>query len=241
MLYLLGSLVACTLLAVGIYRKGMLDGKGSFLAALIGVLVYYFSQSFSWFILLFIFLFISFFATKYKFDVKDKLKLAENGNGRRSAVNVLANGLVFTAFAALFYLEKSEIFIAGYLAALATVTGDTLSSEIGVLSRKKPVLITTFRRVLPGTDGGITMRGELAGFLGAVIIALSAWLLGVASLKFALLACLAGGFVGFNFDSILGAAMERRHMIGNASVNFLASIAGSVVGVVAIYPFYMPA
>ncbi len=224
----------CTLLGLFIYRRGILDARGTFVASLMGFLVYYFSGSLAWLALLFIFLFVSFIATKYKFRVKRELKVAEGKSGRRSAVNVLANGLVFTAFAFLFYFEKSEIFKAGYLAALATVTGDTLSSELGVLSRSRPVLITNFKKVLPGTDGGITLTGEMAGILGAVLIAFSAWLLGVSSLEFALASCLVGGFFGFNFDSLLGAVFERKGLMGNASVNLISSIAGSIAGIAAI-------
>ncbi|MBI5253555.1 MAG: TIGR00297 family protein, partial [Euryarchaeota archaeon] len=43
-------------------------------------------------------------------------------------------------------------------------------------------------------------------------------------------AALVGGVVGFHFDSLLGAVLERRKLISNASVNFLSSITGSLVG-----------
>ncbi len=224
----------CVILGLLVYTKGILDARGSFVASLIGFLVYYFSGSFAWLSVLFIFLFVSFIATKYKFEIKKKLRVAEGRSGQRNVVNVLANGLVFTAFAFLFYFGNSDIFKAGYLAALATVTGDTLSSEIGVLSRSRPVLITNFKEVLPGTDGGITLTGEIAGILGTLLIAISAWILGISSLGFALSASLIGGFLGFNFDSLMGAIFERHGLMGNASVNLISSIAGSIAGITAI-------
>ncbi|KAI4256712.1 MAG: hypothetical protein L6R42_006051, partial [Xanthoria sp. 1 TBL-2021] len=57
----------------------------------------------------------------------------------------------------------------------AAVAADTFSSELGILSKGKPRLLTSwnFRTVPPGTNGGITLLGTSAGFLGASIIALT--------------------------------------------------------------------
>lgn len=55
------------------------------------------------------------------------------------------------------------------------MSADTFSSELGILSKSKPRLLTStnFREVPPGTNGGITLLGTMAGFLGAFIIALT--------------------------------------------------------------------
>lgn len=61
----------------------------------------------------------------------------------------------------------------------AAVAADTFSSELGILSRSRPRLLTSwnFREVPPGTNGGITLWGTMAGFLGGLIIALTSVLL----------------------------------------------------------------
>ena len=61
----------------------------------------------------------------------------------------------------------------------AAVAADTFSSELGILSKSKPRLLTswTFREVPPGTNGGVTLAGTIAGFGGAAIIALATVLL----------------------------------------------------------------
>lgn len=58
----------------------------------------------------------------------------------------------------------------------AAVAADTFSSELGILSKSRPRLLTSwnFREVPPGTNGGVTLTGTLAGFAGAFIIALTA-------------------------------------------------------------------
>lgn len=55
------------------------------------------------------------------------------------------------------------------------MAADTFSSELGILSKDKPRLLTSwsFREVPPGTNGGVSMLGTLAGFLGAFTIALT--------------------------------------------------------------------
>lgn len=59
------------------------------------------------------------------------------------------------------------------------MAADTFSSELGILSRGKPRLLTSwnFREVPPGTNGGVTLTGTLAGFLGALTIALTSVIL----------------------------------------------------------------
>lgn len=55
------------------------------------------------------------------------------------------------------------------------MAADTFSSELGILSKSKPRLLTSwsFRQVPPGTNGGVTFEGTLAGFAGGFVIALT--------------------------------------------------------------------
>lgn len=48
------------------------------------------------------------------------------------------------------------------------------ASEIGILNESWPILITTFKRVPPGTNGGVSQLGLLASFGGGATIGLSA-------------------------------------------------------------------
>ena len=61
----------------------------------------------------------------------------------------------------------------------AAVAADTFSSELGILSKSKPRLLTSWnlREVPPGTNGGVSLTGTLAGFGGAFIIALTSLIL----------------------------------------------------------------
>jgi uncharacterized protein (TIGR00297 family) len=223
----------CVVIGIFIYKKRILDFQGSFSAVIMGILVVFF-VGLEWLSLMLVFLVITYLSTKYKYKRKLALEVAETNHGRRSVINVLANGLIPTAIATAFYFNTDSstglLLAAAYIAAVASITGDTLSSELGVLSRGEPYLITNFKRVPTGTDGGISPLGELVGVSGALLIGVSAWALGLADIKIAVLAAVVGGSVGFHVDSLLGAIFERRGMLGNASVNFLSTIAGALAG-----------
>lgn len=55
---------------------------------------------------------------------------------------------------------------------LACCLGDTLASELGILSKSPPLLITTFKRVPPGTNGAMSVLGTTVSILGGGFIGL---------------------------------------------------------------------
>jgi uncharacterized protein (TIGR00297 family) len=96
-------------------------------------------------------------------------------------------------------------------------------------------MITTLRTVEPGTDGGVSLIGTLAGVAAAAIVAAAGTLaLGGNSAMF-WISC-AGGVFGLFFDSLLGATLERRGWLNNDAVNFLstASAAAFALGLLAV-------
>lgn len=207
------------------YRLRAMDLSGLFSGALIGMLLIVFADV-RWFAILLVFFALGAGTTRYRFDYKRRIGVEEGKSGVRGYRNVFANGIAATAAAVLYGVTLHPAFVALFLGAVATATADTVASEVGVTSRS-PYLITTFERVRPGTNGGVTLLGEFAATLGAFAIGFVALLLGVATPEL-MLVTVAAGFVGTNVDSVIGALFENRGLIGNEGTNLLATLAGGI-------------
>ena len=225
--FLLNGIYLVLLLIIGafVYKRKALDILGTSAMMFMGVIIL-FSAGVGWLCLILLFLLLSLLATRHGKYYKENLGIYE---GKRTAKNVISNGVVAFIMAAFggYYLP----FAGGFIGAVATATADTMASEIGIL--QKPRLITTFRKVSPGTDGAVSVLWTAAGIFGAGIIGIAAFLLGIIpdpllSLKVAIIS----GTVGCFMDSILGAVLERRNIINNEHVNLLATVTGAIIGII---------
>ncbi len=211
-----------------IYKRKALDLLGSVFMILMGIIII-FSAGVNWLLILIIFLILSLFATKFAKPYKKSLGEFE---GRRTAKNVISNGIVAFMMAAFggYYLP----FVGGFIGAISTATADTLASEIGVT--RTPRLITTMKKVPPGTDGGVSILGTVAGIMGTMIIGACSFLVGIIhSLFLAILISLVAGVLGCFVDSFLGAVFERKKLLTNEHVNLIATVVGAFIGIVLIY------
>ena len=112
--------------------------------------------------------------------------------------------------------KVASAFAVAFLSYFSCCGGDTFASELGVLSKSKPRLITTFCRkeVEPGTNGGVSILGVFASILGGLVAA-SGWALGAfitfgtqIEIFLALGIGAVGGLFGSFVDSVLGATIQ---------------------------------
>jgi uncharacterized protein (TIGR00297 family) len=169
-------------------------------------------------------------ATRMGYRRKLALGLAEHREGRNVG-QVLANLAVPALTAVVFSATGNRVWLVVMVAALAEAAADTVASEIGQDRAPDARLITTWKRVPSGTDGGITMSGSVAGLVAGVVIA------GVATVGGAitpgqLWIPVTAGFAGMLIDSLLGATVQRGGWISNQGVNFLATLAAAALAYV---------
>jgi uncharacterized protein (TIGR00297 family) len=172
---------------------------------------------------------LTFAATRFGRRRKEQAGLAEPKTGRRAS-QVLAN----LGVAGLCAGAATPILFAACLAALAEATADTVSSEMGQALGGRTLLLTTWKEVPAGTDGGISVAGTMLGASAAGLMVLVTalttnlpWLAGMV--------ILGAGISGLLFDSLLGATVERRGWLGNDLVNLSSTLFAAIVAGLSVW------
>ncbi|KAF9087093.1 Transmembrane protein 19 [Mortierella sp. AD031] len=192
--------------------------------------------------------------TKFKSQIKKTLEEDHQEGGGRTAIQVFSNGATGTVLALIFqyifwttesrpatlFLNdwRASTLLFAYIGHYACCNGDTWASELGILNKSWPTLITTFKKVPPGTNGGVSPLGLAASLGGGFLIGITAvislivqsaieapisWRSGKglkgldtfsASLDWKFLGALAlagagAGLFGSLLDSVLGATVQK--------------------------------
>lgn len=248
-----GGLLLAVIVGQAARKVKALDRGGAWMAGVVGGLIFGLG-GLAWAALLLTF-FISSSLLSRLFSAR-KADLAEKfeKGSTRDWGQVLANSGVgaFLAVVQLLYPDQVWPWLA-CAAAFAAVNGDTWATELGVLSKTQPRLVTTGKPVERGTSGGVTWTGTLAALAGAGLVGLVGWFFRP-EIGFAAAVGLVGlaGLLGTFVDSFLGATVqaiyyddvrqketERRPAdaavpvrgwvwMNNDVVNFSASAAGAV-------------
>ena len=163
------ALVLAAAISAAAFRARALSTDGALAAVVVGTVVFGIGGA-AWAILLLAFFISSSALTRWRAAAKAAAGEEVVKGGRRDAVQVLANGGVATAIAALHGLRPDLALFPAFAGAIAAATADTWATEVGLLSRAAPRLITTGRRVPAGTSGGVTPLGTAAALAGGVFI-----------------------------------------------------------------------
>lgn len=175
--------------------------------------------------------------TKVGFQQKQRQGLAEARGGRRSPANVWGSAAV-GAFLALLIgsgLGPKPLLLVGFSASFAAKLADTFGSEIGKRYGRTTVLITTLRRVPPGTEGAVSLEGTLASAIGSLVM--TAVVVAVQLVPAGPLAWLvaAVGLLATLLESLLGALLqERTPWLTNEMVNAIQTAVAAVLGMAAV-------
>ncbi len=212
----------CIFIAIIGYFKKILDFKSMLFTSFFAVFFLYFFPLY-WFASLLILYITTSFATQYKREYK----MVAHRKGRELK-NLISNLLPSLLFSFVYLFFPKPIIYFAFLCGISCACADTLSSEIGQLSRKNPKLITTFEEVKTGTEGAVSHLGWGVGFIGALIVSLPSLYL---STSFFVLAIIIG-FLGCNLDSFIGARFELKGKCSNKTTNLIATTSSSILGLI---------
>jgi uncharacterized protein (TIGR00297 family) len=255
--FLFKSLVVL-LFSIVSYRMKFLTVSGAIAQFIIGTLLFGFG-GLQWTIPIVVFFLSSSLLSKIRKPNGESIDASFAKSSRRDVWQVVANGGVAGLMMILRIVADNEFWYWGYLGSIAAATSDTWGTEVGVLSKSRPRLVTTMKKVDAGTSGAVSMLGTVAGAVGAGTIFLSStfWL-STSNMMNGLIALFFAGTVGSLMDSLLGATLQiqysckkcgrfterREHcgsrtsrirgisMVNNDVVNLLCTLCGGAIGIV---------
>ena len=238
------ELVALTMvmtLLIVAWKKSLLDHSGLIAALIVGLLVSILGH-WTWLAILVFFLIIGSISTSWRYEEKQRLHLEEENEGMRGWRNVVANGGVASMIAIINYSMGGLDW--AYFAAASSISvaaADTLASEIGSLDPRTRSIIN-LEAVPAGTNGGMSITGSFAALGGGILIAIIATTLSSIpgeqiSMSSLFLAVAIIGWLGCQVDSILGALFENKGYIGKHTVNFIATLSGALMALIANWYF----
>lgn len=220
------AFIVSFILSLMALKAGVADESGLMSATLVGTVTILFTDL-RFFAVLLSFYLLGSAITKYKYSLKLNLGIAEPSGGARGFSNVFGNSLAPLFFAMNYGVFGNDFFALAFIASVATALGDTMASEVGKTA-KNVYLITNFKKVKPGTNGGISAIGEIAALSGCFLVSILANFLGILSAEH-LLPVIVSGFIAIHIDSLLGATLEVKGYLNNSGVNFFATLLGGVI------------
>ena len=180
-------------------------------------------------------------ATRLGRKRKEALGKAEEAGGRRGAANVAANVTVPLLFLAAAALAGEGTLAAccrlAAAAAFATALMDTVGTEVGQAVGGATFLLPDMKEVPPGTEGGVSLAGTVAGLLAADALGLLFVVLYGAPLA-AAVALAAAACFGTIVESLLGREGARWRVSNGHVLNLYNTAAGAgFAWVLAARPF----
>jgi len=229
-------LLLCAALSILSWKLGLLTLDGSLASFAVGMVLGLFG-GIGWLLLLVLFAFMGFAVTKFKMEQKVRRRVQEGRNGERGYRNVLANGAVPMAIALFTFLAgwDGQVPALIYMSAVCVAAADTTASELGVLS-DRTYMITTFKRVPAGVDGGVSLYGTAWAVAASAFAALVGWVVILGSTPSLLvLVPIAMGVLGCFIDSVIGATLETQGLMTKLWNNITSMALGAMVALLLLF------
>ena len=199
------SILLGELIFIIVFLSKSINYSGSLLSMLIVFSYMYFGGKIGITILLSEYFFIFFIGLikRLKYNIKKEKQ-------DRTFLQILINGCFGTLFVILYGIFKNKELLIISIISVSECFIDSVSSDIGVLSKKEPYDIFRRKRIQKGLSGGISLLGTLSSLICSIVISLFTYLfLNLNVLDFILIA----GIIFFQtiVDSFLGSIMQVKY------------------------------
>ncbi|HIY01268.1 MAG TPA: DUF92 domain-containing protein [Candidatus Blautia faecipullorum] len=183
------------------YRHRFLSKKGTFMAFVIGIIVFQMSRK-SYIYLMCFFMFtvmIEHFLAKTKRD------------SFRTAKQVICNSLPAFLVLCVYAYVKQEKYLLIYTCLLSSSFADSIASVVGGNYAKRVYSVLSLQEVERGLSGGVSLIGTVSGacatFVMGVIYSLSNQCTNIQQI----ICIVVSGTIGMVFDSVLGASLQKKY------------------------------
>ena len=226
-----------------LFRRLPLMTKGGWISA--GVLGSILWGCLSWqgWISIVIYLLLGSLVTKIGYKFKKERGIEEKRGGKRGPENVWGSAATGMFFAIMTKLNVANLvfFKIGFAASFSAKLADTFGSEIGKRFGGETYLITSLKKVKRGTEGGISLEGTLASFLGAIFMSFVMFSLSIISNKNQFIIVSISGFLATISESIIGAKFQNKYKLSNEIVNAIQTSIASVFAILSLilYSYFL--
>jgi uncharacterized protein (TIGR00297 family) len=208
-----GIILAAIVASISL-KAQFLDKSGAVATFLLAAVIFG-SGGCKWILPILLFFVLSSLLSKLGSEEKIGYDTMFEKGSKRDYAQVMANGGVAAGVMICYMFYQKPILYIFYLASIAAAMADTWATEIGTLSKQQPRLFSTFKKVAPGTSGGVTFAGLIGAILGAFLIALCAWQFldnpATNDIPIILFGITISGFLASLFDSLLGATIQVQY------------------------------
>ena len=238
------------------YKGSSLSKSGMAGATVVGAFIFTIGGV-AWLVPLGVFFVLASVLSKIGKKRKQELKNIVLKGGRRDISQVYANGGIGLLLVLIYhFIPDTKIYIM-FLASFAAANADTWGTEIGTYFKKTTRSIINFKKVPPGTSGGVSSAGSIGGVAGAALVALSGiYFLPPQSDRLAIFGVVTiSGLLGALIDSYVGGLFQAEYTcpeckikterlihcdintemtagikwINNDMVNFICTLSGAVI------------
>ena len=176
--------------------------------------------------------------TKIGYKFKKQKGIAEKRGGRRGPENVWGSAATGLFFAIMVKLNFANLLFykIGFAASFAAKLADTFGSEIGKRFGRNTYLITSFRKVDRGTEGGVSLEGTIASAIGAIFMSSIMFALSIITTKNQFVIVSISGFLATISESFIGAKFQEKYKLSNELVNAFQT---SISSIIAIFIYFL--
>lgn len=138
--------------------------------------------------------------------------------GTRGVKQVLANGAAGCFCILLYKVTGEPAFLVAYYASIFEVMADSIASDVGVLSKRPPRDICTWKVVSRGISGGVSLLGLLSSGLACVVGGLTVGIVSDFRVVYIVIIVLAP-YLGMLADSVIGSLLQVKYVCSVCGIN----------------------